>query len=549
MKLYLKFFLLILLIFDNKIISQPATYASFSPISRDSLKKHITYLGSDSLAGRGTGTRGSALAAQYIADHLKKYNIQPLGDNGTYFQNIPMHGSIPLSESRLLLFSEGKSQKLELGKDYLLFKSGAQTFIPQPVPAVFVGYGIIAPEFDYNDYQNLDVSGKIVVLLSGEPVSTDPTYFDGVNPSIYSHPESKQRIAISRGALGSIIVPNPNQSTKDWEEWQQEFAFEDINLAYSVTGQLSVLLNPQKAHLLFQNSPVSFNKLIQKEASHSLKSFNLPIKFSFWGKFISRDFMEKNVVGLLEGIDPLLKNSYVLLSAHFDHLGIGLEIKGDSIYNGVFDNAIGDAALLEIARAMYNSPEKLKRSVIFLFVTGEEKGLLGSIYYTDHPLRPLYKTIANINIDGIAMFDTFNDIVGIGAELSSLGSMLEDVSAKMELSVTRTYLEFFGEEAFYRSDQIAFAQAGIPSILILEGIRYKHLKFEEGIKLQQDWYKNIYHSPFDDLNQPMNFDAALQHCNLILSFCRYLCNQSVEPQWKPRTYYINARFQSIAEKR
>ena len=119
----------------------------------------------------------------------------------------------------------------------------------------------------------------------------------------------------------------------------------------------------------------------------------------------------------------------------------------------------------------------------------------------------------------------------------------------MELSVTRTYLEFFGEEAFYRSDQIAFAQAGIPSILILEGIRYKHLKFEEGIKLQQDWYKNIYHSPFDDLNQPMNFDAALQHCNLILSFCRYLCNQSVEPQWKPRTYYINARLQSIAEKR
>jgi hypothetical protein len=460
-----------------------------------------------------------------------------------------MHGSIPLPESELLLISNGKPQRLELDQDYLLYKSGAQTFIPQPAQSVFVGYGIIAPEFDYNDYQNLDVSGKIVVLLSGEPFSTDPNYFDGINPSIYSYPESKQRIAISRGALGSIIIPNPNQSTKDWDDWQHEFAFEDINLAYSVTGQLSLMLNPRKAPLLFRNSPVSFTELVEQEANHSLKSFALETKFSFWGEFISRDFLGKNVVGLLEGTDPFLKNSYVLLSAHFDHLGVGPKTKNDSIYNGVFDNAVGVAALLEITRVLTSSPEKTKRSIIFLFVTGEEKGLLGSTYYTDHPLRPLYKTIANINIDGIAMFDTFNEIVGIGAELSTLESMLEDVSVKLGLAVSSNYLEFYGAEAFYRSDQIAFAKAGIPSILISEGISYKNITHEEGIKLHQNWFEKIYHSPFDDLNQPMNFDAVLQHCNLLLSFCKYLSNHSKEPQWKPGTHYTNARLRSIAEKR
>jgi len=487
-------------------------------ISGHLLYQHLAFLGSDSLAGRGTGTRGGEIAAAYIADELAKLHIQPAGDDHSYYQQIPMHGSRPLPGSNFQIISKPSEKRLELGKDYLLYNTGAQTFVPKPVPLVFVGYGIVAPEYDHNDYQALNVVGKIVVFLSGEPASNEPSYFAGSQPTLYSFPETKQKTALARGAVGSIMIPTPRQeSGRDWQAGLNEFAFEDVGLFYSVTGNLSVVLNPQTANLLFEDAPYSLKQIFNMEATNNLRSFHLAVSASFRGSFQQRDFLSPNVIGLLQGSNAQLKDSYVIVSAHYDHLGIGPAIEADSIYNGVFDNAAGVAAVLEIARVLTMLPEKPKRSVLFLFFTGEEKGLLGSGYYVDHPVVPLYKTIANLNVDGLAMFDTFNDIVGVGAELSTLGELLEEVARELGLRISAIPSPFPAPVSFARSDQITFAKAGIPALLVMEGPDYRHTSREAGLQRLIKWGQQIYHTPFDDLRQSINLEAAGQHTQVLFA--------------------------------
>lgn len=519
-------------------------------VSSTRFSQHLTFLSSDSLAGRGTGTRGGEIAATYIAAELAKLHIQPAGDEHSYYQQIPMHGSRPLANSSFQILTKRGLIPLQLGKDYLLYNTGAQTFVPKPVPLVFVGYGIVAPEYDHNDYQALNVVGKIVVFLSGEPASIEPSYFAGSQPTLYSFPETKQKTALARGAVGSIMIPTPRQeSGRDWQAWLHEFAFEDISLFYSVAGNLSVMVNPEAASLLFEDAAYSLKQIFNMEATNNLRSFQLAVAASFRGSFQQRDFLAPNVVGLLPGSEAQLNDSFVIISAHYDHLGIGPVIAADSIYNGVFDNAAGVAAVLEIARVLAALPEKPKRSVLFLFLTGEEKGLLGSSYYVDHPVVPLYKTIANLNVDGLAMFDTFNDVVGVGAELSTLGELLEEVAAELDLRVSSIPAQFPGLVSFARSDQITFAKAGIPALLVMEGPEYRHTSREAGLQRLIKWGQEIYHTPFDDLRQPINLMAAEQHTQILLALCLALANSTNAPQWKKGVPYLAARLQSIAEKR
>lgn len=285
------------------------------------------------------------------------------------------------------------------------------------------------------------------------------------------------------------------------------------------------------------------------ERMNSVRSFALPASASFRGSFQQRDFLAANVIAMLEGGDPELKHTYVIVSAHYDHLGIGPAVQGDSIYNGVFDNAVGIAATLEMARVFAGLPVRPKRSLLFLFLTGEEKGLLGSTYYVDHPVVPLYRTIANLNIDGLAMFDTFDDIVGVGAELSTLGELLQEVAKEQQLSVSPLPAPFAEAASFGRSDQVAFARGGIPAILIMEGTKYRNTPSNAGLQRMIDWGQRIYHTPFDDLNQPMNLQAAQQHAQILFAFCYHLANLETAPEWKKGSPYLNVRLQSLAEQR
>jgi len=522
-------------------------YDAFNSISSDEIKKHLFVLGDDSLEGRGVGTKGCDKAANYISKQFEAYGLKKISSENSYFQNIPMHGSIPLPKSELTIISKDSTFSISYFQDYFLYRSGQQTFIPTALPIVFVGYGIVAPEFDYNDYQSVNVEGKIVVYLDGEPYSDDESYFDGNYPTVYSYSESKRRIAISRGASGTIQIPINN--FESWEKIQNDFSFEDVTLAYSVSSSLSLLINPDIADILFSNSKYSFAQIVEMNKSNKIESFPLETKLKFKGTFKERDFIASNVVGLIEGNDNDLKDSYLILSAHYDHLGIGPKIDGDSIYNGVSDNAIGVSVLLELARIFSSLTTKQDRSIIFIATTGEEKGLLGSGYYTDNPVVPLYKTIANINIDGVAMFKDFKSLVGVGGELSTLQQYLLSSAEKYEIELQSIPSQFKSVDAFNKSDQLAFASAGIPSILILEGTKNNSKTDSEVIQSFIDYYLNIYHTPFDDLNQQIDTEAASKHAKIIFDLAFNLLNSKHTPEWKEGSQFINARLRSIAEKK
>lgn len=515
--------------------------------SAEQIKRHTEILSSDIFEGRGTGSTGGNLAAKYIASEFAKYGLKPVGQDNSFYQNIPMHGSFPLESSKLKLYSDSDEVAFELQKDYLIYKSGQQTFTPVPLPLVFVGYGIVAPEFDYNDYQSVDVEGKIVVFLDGEPESDNLEYFNGEAPTIYQYPQSKQRMALSRGAAGSILIPDTQ--TKNWDEIVDEFAFEDVNLAYSASNNLSLIINPDKRNLLFEKSGFSYDQILQMKKEHRLQSFELNNKLSFKGEYLQRDFIAQNVLGMIEGNNSDFKDSYLIVSAHYDHLGIGPTVKDDSIYNGTLDNAIGVAVLLELAKQFSENSNSIERSIIFIALTGEEKGLLGSNYYIDNPFVPLYKTIANINIDGIAFFRDFLTVVGVGSEFSTLEDFLSETANRMNLQVEPIPPQFKVFEAFNQSDQLSFASAGVPSILVLEGIKNKNIGEDEVLIAFIDYMVNRYHTPFDDVAQEIDYVAAAQHKDILFNLSSLLLNSENTPEWNSGAPFINARLRSIAEKR
>ncbi len=526
-------------------------YNALASISKNYIEKNLKVLGDDSLAGRGNGAEGGNGAAKFIANEYSQLGLKPgEGDTG-YFQYIPMHGSYALPDSKLnIYYDDSRNDSLKLFNDYVMYKSGEQTFIPSPMELVFVGYGIIAPEYDYNDYQSVDVEGKVVVYLEGEPESKSRYYFEGEKGTIYSSPVAKQRLAISRGAVGCIMIPNiKDKSNLNWKKTVQDFSFEDVTLAYSVSGNFSILINPNAAGKLFVGSGYSLDDVYRMTKKQTVTSFPLKTKITFKGKFKERDFLSPNVIGMIPGNDTELKNTCLIISAHYDHLGIGPEVKGDTIYNGVLDNASGVAGMLELARAFSSSKIKNKRTIIFMAVTGEEKGLLGSTYYTDHPVFPLYKTIADINIDGLAVYDEFKSVIGVGSDLSTLGDLFVDAARNQGVSVADIPPGFEQSESFYRSDQVAFAKAGIPSLLILDAPDYVHLTKEEALAKIINYDRRIYHTPFDDLSQPINYSAAVQHVKILFALCYNLVNSEDVPEWKRGVSYLNIRLRSIAEKK
>ena len=501
------------------------------------IKKHLKYLGSDLFEGRGTGTIGSELAAKYIAFNLNKHNITPLGYENTFYQYVPMHGSKATNKSYLIVLGNGKVENnidtLLINDDFLFAHAAGRIFTPNPIPIVFVGYGITANEYNYDDYKNVNVEGKMVVFLEGEPWSNKKDFFKGNLKTIYSFPDTKQKIALSKGAVGTIQIPSFTGKTNvAWNKLIEEYNFEDITLAYLPTPVLSVLLNPKAANNLFNNSKYSYEKIKKMYSQQKLKSFELNKRLLLHPDIIRRDFLSPNIVGFIEGADVKLKNEYIVVSAHYDHLGIGIPVNGDSIYNGVLDNAIGVSALLELSRILGTKNIALKRSIIFLFVTGEEKGLLGSNYFVEHLPIGKENIIADINIDGLAVWGDFKSIIGVGANFSSLQQILKKVAYQNNLIIEELPQQFDAYESFLRSDQLTFALAGIPSILISDGFRYTNFSKKEILLKWKDYMMNKYHTPFDDLTQKINYKASVKHVKILLSFLKELANTNINVEWK-----------------
>jgi hypothetical protein len=519
-------------------------------VSAESIRRHTVVLGSDAFEGRAPGTRGGRRAADYIARQLAELGLQPAGNQGGYFQMVPLHGSAPLPSSDLQLTQLGEVRQLELGDDYVLFTTGSETEIPRPVPMVFVGYGIVAPEFDYNDYADIDVRDRVVVYLPGEPPSEDRDFFFGTLPTVYSTPEAKRRIALSRGARGSFLLPIVEEDVDvAWARLARDFAFENLLLAYAVPTHLSAILNPTLANWLFSSAINDWQAVREMRRTGTIRSFHLPVRVSFDGRFRTRDVLAPNVVARLQGRDPRFRDTAVVVSAHYDHLGIGPPVGGDRIYNGVVDNAIGVAGALEIARVLATAKPGPRRSVIFLFSTAEEKGLLGTQYFLDHPPLPLSRMAANVNVDGLAFQDTFDDVIGVGGQLSFLGRDLSSVAKALGLVVGEASPEFWSSESFSRSDQAAFAERGVPSILVNEGFSWRNFSRSEAEYRTLLWLQGIYHSPADDLDQPLHWDAARLHASVITALVWRLVNSREVPEWYPGVPYAYQRALSRATDR
>jgi Zn-dependent M28 family amino/carboxypeptidase len=299
---------------------------------------------------------------------------------------------------------------------------------------------------------------------------------------------------------------------------------------------------------LFCGAEWDLDAVHRMERDHTLRSFSLAAKIRFRGEFRERDFFGSNVVALLPGGDRKLSRTYVLVSAHYDHLGVGPPEEGDSIYNGVIDNAIGVAGALEMARVLAARPEPPGRSIVFFFPTAEEEGLLGSLYYLDHPLAPVHRTVANVNVDGLAHVDTFADVVGIGAGRSTLGDTLERVAARRGLEVSDVPA---GARAhpFTFSDQAAFAEVGVPALLVNEGLRWSHHTAEEARARYAEWGRTRYHRPSDDLSQPLNYEASRQHVELLVDLVLEIANDPEPPRWHPGSPGALAQLRAQAEGR
>lgn len=514
------------------------------------IRRHTFFLGSDACEGRAPGSLGSRRAAAYIAGELQKAGVPPVGDLGGYFQEVPMHGSLPLPASEFLLVSPAGTRSLRLGQDYVLHSAGHQTLLPQPVPVVFVGYGITAPEYDYNDYAGFDVRGRIVSVLDGEPPSNDDAFFAGKRPTVHATLESKRRNAIARGARGCLLIPDASgEHGATWSAWQGEYAFEHITLEYSVPDNFFAVLAPWAAEELFCGTVGGLADVRRAERSHALKAMELRVAVRYRGRFTERDFLGNNVIGRIQGADPVLSTTAVVVAAHYDHLGVGPPIGNDRIYNGVVDNALGVATVLEVARVVAALPERPRRSLLFLFTDGEERGLLGASYYTHHPIVPLHRTVGMINVDGAAHTGFFTEVVGIGGELSTIGRNLASVAAAMGLSAAQPPDGSVRPDLFRRSDQAAFAEAGVPAILVSDGLGADGRAREEVAREMSRWGQETYHSPFDDLTQPLNFEATRRYAMVLLALVLDVANDPVEPAWNGESPYALVQLQNRRSRR
>ncbi len=516
------------LLFAVSAFSQPATSDHFDGKTWWS---YVKVLADDNMEGRETGSAGLKRAEAYVVEQLKQAGVQPAGSDG-YYQPVKFRSrELIEKDSSLALIRDGKTQPLVLGED-AIFSTRVDLAPEVEAPLVFVGYGLSVPEKNYDDLTGLDLKGKVVVTISGSPAE-----IPGALAAHYQSAAERWKLLRKVGAIGLITVPNPASMEIPWSRisgnrTMPSMALADPAFNESEGIELLATLNPAKAPELFEGSGHTFDELvaIAKERKQ-LPRFPLTASVMAKTKLERQEVNSANVVAKLTGSDPTLKNEYVVLSAHIDHLGIGSPINGDSIYNGAMDNGSGSALLLDVAASLKKSPEKLKRSILFLFVTGEEKGLLGSKYFAAHPTVDPKTMIADINVDMFLPIVPLKVLTVLGLAESDLGDMARAAAQAHGVHVQPDPAP--EHNFFVRSDQYNFIRHGIPALAMDVG-------WEPGSpdkKLFEDWRTYRYHAPSDDVNQPVNLQTAATYEEIIRTLLIDVANTPSRPQWKPDSFF------------
>lgn len=492
---------------------------------------HVEALANDGMEGRNTGSPAHKRAAEYVADQFKKTGLEPAGIGG-YIQPVAFKTRRIIEErSSLAIVRNGKKEPLTLGEDANI----SMRVDPAPAidaPLVFAGYGLNIPERGINDLAGLNLKGAIVVYIAAMPKS-----LPGPLQAHFGTAGERWKMYQAAGAIGTIGIANPKASDIPWERstlarLQPSMSLADPALDDAPGQQLAVTMNPAHADKLFAGTGHRFSELLALvDADRPLPVFALAARLKAATKVERGDVESQNVAGILRGSDPGKRSEYVVLSAHLDHLGVGEPINGDKIYNGAMDNASGVAAILEVAARLRESNARPARSILFLAVTGEEKGELGSRYFAAHPTVPRASIVADVNTDMFLPLFPLKTLMVLGLDESDLGGDIQAAARELDLAVQADPEP--QRNRFTRSDQYSFIKFGIPALAMKVG--YEPNSPEAAIAAK--WTAERYHAPSDDLNQPVDFPAAEKYVDVVRDLAVRIANRPDRPKWNDSSFF------------
>jgi Zn-dependent M28 family amino/carboxypeptidase len=532
----------------KKSDSSGPSQTTLDAIKADSVLQHIKTLSSDEYEGRGPGTRGEEMTVKYITEQFKQVGLAPGNTDKTYVQKVPLVGITTNQDTEMNIKAASKDMKLKFGDDFVARTVRVVDSTSFDADMVFVGYGVVAPEYGWDDYKGMDVRGKVLVMLVSDPPVPDPKnpsrldekMFKGRAMTYYGRWTYKFEIAAEKGAAGVLVVHETGPAGYPWAVPRGSFTIENFDLVSKNKNMSRVniegWITDTKTRELFASLGMSFDAMKKAALRRDFKPVALKAHAKLAIENKIRQIDSHNVVGLLEGSDPRLKDEYVIYTAHWDHLGIGLpDAKGDKIYNGALDNASGCAGLIEIARAFKSLPTQPRRSILFLSVTAEEKGLIGSKYYAENPIYPLEKTVAAINMDGLNQWGPTKDLTVIGLGNSTLDDVLRQAAAEKG-RVLRPDPE--PEKGFYyRSDHFNFAKQGVPALDPSDGVAFIGKPADYGQKKRDEYTEKDYHKPSDEIKPDWDLSGAAEDLRLLLTVGYRVANTDKYPEWKPGTEF------------
>jgi Zn-dependent M28 family amino/carboxypeptidase len=512
-------------------------------ISGDRIRAHVKFLSSDLLEGRGVGARGGELASEYIATQFALLGAKPFGDSGTYFQKVTLMGSEPQTTSQLIAGLEAGGSISFRWLDEFVGVNLQQT--PEAefdAPAIFVGHGITAPEYQWDDYQGVDVRGKVVVLFTNEPPSDDPHFFTGRALTYYGRWTYKFEEATRRGAIGAVIIHTTPTASYGWDVVRASWGREDQKERLA-PGQHALALagwvTQEAGQKIAASIGSSVEELLHRADTRGFRAIPLPLRFHARMPTKIRQIETRNVVARIDGSDPSLKNQAVLFSAHWDHLGIGEPVAGDPIYHGAVDNGTGCAMLLEMARVWAELPEKPRRSALFVSVTSEEAGLLGSRYFGEHPPIPAGSIALALNFDGFQPWGRSRDVVVNGAERTTVFPLVQEAARRFNFAIAPDPRPEAG--TYYRSDHFSYARVGIPAFSIEEGQDLLGKPPGTGAKLFEEWNQKRYHQPTDKYRDDWDVSGMVEYARFGLLIATEVANSPQLPTWRAGDEFLPLR--------
>ena len=522
----------------------PAAFAAMQDIRPQNISTQDRFLSSDLLEGRGTGQRGGDVAAEYIATQFALYGLKPAGDNGTYMQKVPLVGVTPAPDTTFALVPDkGAPMELKALDEYVAYDETQQPESNIDAPIVYVGYGIEAPEYNWDDYKGVDVKGKVLLMLVNQPTD-DPKLFHGKALTYYGRWTYKYEEAARKGAAGAILIHQTDMASYGWDVVRNSNSGEHSFLKADGAPQLKAAswISRDVAKKLAAASGKNLDKMMAEARSRDFHPVALPVRLKAHMVSKVRPFTSQNVVAMLPGSDARLKNEAVIYTAHYDHFGIRPDMKGDNIFNGAMDNGTGCSILLELARVYSETKQHPRRSILFASVTGEEQGLLGSQYLGEHPPIPAGRISLDLNFDNILPLGSPEEVEVSGAERTNFFPALQETAKEFRFSIRPDPRPEAGY--YYRSDHFSLARVGVPGFSVNQGIKFKGHDATWGLAQEDEYRDKHYHQPSDEWHPGLDWtsDASIARFGFALGW--EAANQSAEVQWKKGDEFERARLAS-----